>query len=153
MARASFGAQHHSHDRYRGLLSTPDSGGPFRACVDLRDHEALSALLVPDVTMELLPDIRIEGRAALAGMLRDDRVWATTLHTVANVLPELHGDRATVHANVTAVHVSPGGPGKHFDLGARYTFTAVREEGSWLLSRIGIEPVWTTGDDHGMHEH
>ncbi|MCW8383177.1 nuclear transport factor 2 family protein [Streptomyces justiciae] len=125
----------------------------FGRAVDLRDHEALSALLVPDVTMELLPDIRIEGREALAGMLRDDLVWATTMHSMANVLPELHGDRANVHANVTAVHVSPGGPGKHFDLGARYTFTAVREEGSWLLSRIGIEPVWTTGDDHGMHDH
>ncbi|MCX4959774.1 nuclear transport factor 2 family protein [Streptomyces virginiae] len=125
----------------------------FAHAVDTRDHEALSAVFVPDVTMEVAPDIRIDGRETLAGMLRDDLTWATTMHSVSNVLPEPEGDSATIHANITAVHVSRDGVGKHFDLGARYTFTAVRTaDGSWLLSRIGIEPVWTTGDDQGMHD-
>ncbi|MEH6374644.1 nuclear transport factor 2 family protein [Streptomyces sp. KLMMK] len=126
----------------------------FARAVDTRDHEALSTVFVPDVTMEVLPDIRIDGREALAGMLRDDLIWATTMHVVSNVLPEPAGDSATIHANITAVHVSRDGAGKHFDLGARYTFTAVRAAADepWLLSRIRIEPVWTTGDDQGMHD-
>ncbi|MER6385970.1 nuclear transport factor 2 family protein [Streptomyces sp. NPDC001233] len=123
----------------------------FARAVDTRDYEALSTVFVPTVTMKLAPDIRIDGREALAGMLRDDLIWAATMHSMTNVVPEPEGDSATVHANVTAVHVSRDGSGRHFDLGARYTFTAVRTEGAWLLSRIEIEPVWTTGDDEGMH--
>ncbi|EPH44814.1 nuclear transport factor 2 family protein [Streptomyces aurantiacus] len=126
----------------------------FAHAVDTRDHEALSTVFVPDVTMEVVPDIRIDGREKLAGMLRDDRMWATTMHYMSNVLPEPEGDGATIRANVTAVHVSRDGAAKHFDLGARYTFTAVRTaDGAWLLSRIEIEPVWSTGDDQGMHDH
>ncbi|MDH6220163.1 nuclear transport factor 2 family protein [Streptomyces pseudovenezuelae] len=124
----------------------------FARAVDTRDHEALTTIFTPDVTMELGADIRIDGREKLAGMLRDDLMWATTMHSMANVLAEPEGDGATVHANVTAVHVSRAGTGEHFDLGARYTFTAVRTDGSWQLSRIAIEPVWRTGDDQGMHE-
>ncbi|MEU6143264.1 nuclear transport factor 2 family protein [Streptomyces sp. NPDC047081] len=124
----------------------------FAQAVDARDHESLTTVFTPEVTMELMPDIRIDGREALADMLRDDLMWAATMHSMGNVTPEPEGDRATVHANVTAVHVSRDGTGRHFDLGARYIFTAVRTEGSWLLSRIEIEPVWTTGDDQGMHD-
>jgi uncharacterized protein (TIGR02246 family) len=124
----------------------------FALAVDTRDHEALITIFTPDVTMELGSDIRLDGREKLAGMLRDDLMWATTMHCMTNVLAEPEGDTATVRANVTAVHVSRTGAGEHFDLGARYTFTAVRTEGAWQLSRVGIEPVWTTGDDQGMHE-
>ncbi|MEV8070549.1 nuclear transport factor 2 family protein [Streptomyces sp. NPDC085995] len=124
----------------------------FARAVDMRDHAALTTIFTADVTMEMGPDIRVDGRDVLAGMLRDDLVWAATMHFVSDVAPEPDGDRAIVRANIMAVHVSHDGPGKHFDLGARYTFTAVRHDGAWLLSRIEIEPVWSSGEDPGMHD-
>ncbi|MFF9895943.1 nuclear transport factor 2 family protein [Streptomyces longispororuber] len=140
-------------ERMADLFALQELVARFAQAVDRRDHEALTTVFTADVTMEVVPDIRIEGREALAGMLRDDLVWASTVHTVSNVLAEPRGDTATIHANVTAVHVSRAGAGQHFDMGARYTFTAVRSAGqAWLLSRIAIEPVWTSGDDQGMHD-
>ncbi|WP_078952514.1 nuclear transport factor 2 family protein [Streptomyces sp. NRRL F-5755] len=123
----------------------------FARAVDTRDSAELSTILTPDVAMELMPDTRIDSREALAGMLRDDLTWASTMHYMSNVVPHAQGNRAIIHANATAVHVSRDGVNKHFDLGARYTFTAVREDGVWLLARVQIEPVWVSGDDQNTH--
>jgi len=73
-----------------------------------------------------------------------------THHVITNLLIDLDGDRAKVRANLIATFVHRAdAPGAHFDIGERYQFEAVRTPQGWLLSRVHVSPVWTSGSRDG----
>jgi hypothetical protein len=85
------------------------------------------------------------GRRALGAFER-------TQHVLTNLVVAVEGDRATVRANLIAVHVHRAGePGVHFDMGGWYRFAARRTADGWRLSHVRLTPVWTAGATAGPH--
>jgi hypothetical protein len=88
------------------------------------------------------PGGTVSGRDAIVAQARHNHALPTH-HLIGNVLADVHGDAATISANITGHFVrgadTPPGP---TELGGRYALGAVRTSAGWRLSSVGVEPVW-----------
>jgi hypothetical protein len=94
-------------------------------------------LLVDEVTAQT-PGGAAEGRAAVVAQARANHD-VPTLHQITNVLPDTHGDEATIGAAVTVTFADERAAA------GRYTLAARRTGAGWRLTRIGMRPVWRRG--------
>ncbi|MFE5785752.1 nuclear transport factor 2 family protein [Rhodococcus erythropolis] len=133
-------------DALRELISR------FGFTVDSGNYTGLYSLLSEEVVMEIDERMVIRGVEKLVRM-GDEPVWGATQHLYTDVVPDVTGNRATILANLVAIHVQKGKPSEHYDFGARYKFEAERaDDGSWWLSRIVITKLWESGNDQQMFE-
>ncbi|MFD6421256.1 nuclear transport factor 2 family protein [Streptomyces sp. NPDC060198] len=88
-----------------------------------------------------------EGFAGLAAFQKMARTtFERTHHHASAHAVAVEGDRATVRAHLTAVHVRTAGePATHFDIGGHYEATAVRTPEGWRVNRFSFDLVWSTG--------
>jgi SnoaL-like domain len=122
-------------DRY-GLMADTRAFGDARSC------------FTDDVIAEYpsghtggIDALRDHGRRILGA-------FARTQHVITNHVIDLSGDRATVRANLIAIHVPDGErPNAHFDAGCTYLFEVARTPEGWRISRLRLEVLWTAGDD------
>ena len=73
-----------------------------------------------------------------------------TTHTLSNILVEVSGDTATLHAYMLAQHFPPGrGSQRGSDyalLMNRYDVELVRDAAKWRMRRVMIDNAWANGD-------
>jgi hypothetical protein len=132
------------------------------ASLDEGRFDDMRTLMVEEVTART-PGGAKEGRDAVVGMAQKNHrpEWGHE-HVITNVLVDLHGDRATVRANLV-VHSAPDGPPSPeaapvpdgpppllapevtFMLGEVYGFDVVRTEEGWRFARVEATPVWRWG--------
>jgi hypothetical protein len=85
------------------------------------------------------------------GGLRDFQQMARTTferthHMSTNHDITIDGDRATIRAHLTAVHVRQAAdPAGHFSIGGHYDADAVRTPVGWRFERFTFDLVWTSG--------
>lgn len=109
----------------------------------------LGAIYTADATART-PGGRARGRDALiAQATRNHRPDYAIQHFVTNTHIDLHGDHATVRANLLVVfarkdaHTTP--PASQYTLGEIYHFDAIRTAQGWRLSSVATDPVWAQG--------
>lgn len=76
--------------------------------------------------------------------------WSVTSHTMANVLIELHGDRARVETYAVAYHRTvprENKPLQDVTAGVRYVDDMTNIDGSWAISRRVVVSDWVRVDD------
>jgi hypothetical protein len=122
----------------------------FVLALDVSDSEDLDdawyeAVLTTDVRLEF-PIGVIDGARGYADYQRSAKAkWECTHHLSGNYIIGLDGDRASVRANVLAVHVQYGGA-KHLGVGGYYEGEAVRTAAGWRIRRLAFRMVWNLGD-------
>lgn len=73
-----------------------------------------------------------------------------THHTATNYTIDVDGDRATIRAHLTAVHVrKAAAPAEHFTIGGHYEAGAVRTPDGWRIQRFVFDLVWHEGQAPG----
>ena len=94
------------------------------------------------------PGGQAQGIEALTAQARRNHArFDRTQHVTSNVLIDLDGDRATVHANLIATFVSDATATEPtFTMGERYRFEAVRTTQGWRFSAVDAPPVWQSGE-------
>ncbi|MFI6165485.1 nuclear transport factor 2 family protein [Nocardia sp. NPDC051052] len=133
-------------DRIQDLLDREELGNlvaEIADCVDRKDFDGLSRVFAADATLET-PGGVSTGAAAIVDLARRNHEnYAQTQHLVAGTTIALHGDRATVGANVVAVFVpNAGEPAVHRMIGCRYAFDAARTTHGWRFTSQLITPIW-----------
>ncbi|WP_053700558.1 nuclear transport factor 2 family protein [Streptomyces sp. NRRL F-5755] len=76
-------------------------------------------------------------------------MWARTHHVNTQSIVSIEGDRATIRANMTSVHVHherAGEAREHYVSGTYVTGDAVRTDRGWRLSRLSFDLIWKTGN-------
>ena len=117
--------------------------------LDEKRFDDAPSIFVEDATIDT-PGGSVQGVDRLADQARRNPRADRTHHVITNLLIDLDGDRAKVRANLIATFVHRAdAPGAHFDIGERYQFEAVRTPQGWLLSRVHVSPVWTSGSRDG----
>ncbi|MCG7205424.1 MULTISPECIES: nuclear transport factor 2 family protein [Streptomyces] len=86
----------------------------------------------------------------IAGLTEFQEMARTTFerthHTASNYSIDVDGDRATIRAHLTAVHVRKAAePGVHFTIGGHYEAGAVRTADGWRIDRFVFDLVWHEG--------
>jgi hypothetical protein len=122
----------------------------FVVSLDISDQEQLDdawyeAVLTSDVRLEF-PIHIFDGARGYAEHQRSAKaVWERTYHLSGNYVIDLDGDRASVRANVWAVHVQHGGE-RHLDVGGYYDGEVVRTAAGWRIRRLALHIVWAFGE-------
>lgn len=134
-------------DRYLHSLDASFDRGGF-------DADWTQEFFTDDVTLTF-PIGRHVGRAGADEFTAEImRRWARTHHQSAGHLvdgEEAAGpDSAELAWNVIATHVHPNGPPPpaatpFFQLGGRFTGSAVRTHAGWRFRRLALRIVWMTG--------
>jgi hypothetical protein len=110
--------------------------------LDEKRFDAAPTIFTEDVTAQT-PGGTSSGIARVAEQARRNHADDRTQHVITNVLVDLDGDRAEVHANLIATFVpDAGAPGDRRTLGQRYGFDAVRTAGGWRLCAVRVQRVW-----------
>ncbi|MFE5869619.1 nuclear transport factor 2 family protein [Streptomyces roseifaciens] len=113
------------------------------------DDEWTSSLFAKDVLIEF-PVSRHVGIDGLAEYHRKAlAMWAGTHHVNTPSIVSVTGDRATLRANMTSVHVHHQREGEerpHYVSGTYVTGDAVHTEHGWRLSRLSFQLTWKTGN-------
>ena len=116
---------------------------------DKLDDEWTAELFSDDVVIEF-PVSRHTGIDGLAEYHRRAlAMWAETHHLNTPSVVSVSGDRATLRANMTSVHVHHEREGEirpHYVSGTCVTGDAVRTERGWRLSRLSFDLIWKTGN-------
>ena len=112
-----------------------------------RRFDDTASVFTDDATVTT-PGGQAQGIEALTAHARRSHArFDRTQHVTSNVLIDLDGDRATVHANLIATFVSDAtAPEPTFTLGERYHFEAVRTPQGWRFSAVDATPVWQSGE-------
>ncbi|WP_179805206.1 nuclear transport factor 2 family protein [Micromonospora purpureochromogenes] len=99
------------------------------------------ALFTPEA-VAVTPGGTDEGRTSLVEQARQHHAHYHRLqHSMAHLLVEQDGDRASGQANLTAVFVENDPPAVRV-LAGDYRFGFVRTADGWRFSRIEIRPTW-----------
>jgi hypothetical protein len=86
---------------------------------------------------EGLAAVKARGPAEMAGP------FARTQHVITNVSIDLHGDRASIRANLIATHLYDlDRPSEYWILKGYYEWEAVRTPKGWRFSRRSLWRVW-----------
>jgi 3-phenylpropionate/cinnamic acid dioxygenase small subunit len=120
----------------------------YARLVDAKRWDAWVELFTDDIVIEF-PFARHEGKSGL-GQWAGDALGAfeITQHMSSNFQIEIDGDRASARSNLWAACVhSRQKAGDHFDEGGVYLWNLEREGGSWLISSVSLDVVWTQGAD------
>ncbi|WP_369364413.1 nuclear transport factor 2 family protein [Streptomyces sp. CG4] len=116
---------------------------------DKLDNEWANGLFTADVVIEF-PVSRHTGIDGLVEYhQRALAMWARTHHVNTPSIVSVTGDRATLRANMTSVHVHHEREGEmrpHYVSGTCVTGDAVRAERGWRLSRLSFDLIWRTGN-------
>jgi hypothetical protein len=114
--------------------------------LDEKRFDEAREIFAAEVTVET-PGGRAQGMERLVEQARrNHEPFEQMQHVITNVLVDLAGDRAAVRANLIATLVPRAdAPDRHFDVGERYGFEAVRTPAGWRLSEVRVTPVWTAG--------
>ncbi|MCU1642143.1 MAG: hypothetical protein JWN03_2418 [Nocardia sp.] len=118
--------------------------------LDEGSFDELAAIYTTDATAKT-PGGRADGLAALiAQATRTHSPGRRIQHFISSVIVDLHGDTASVRANLMAVFAPGPTPETPvtpplYTLGEVYRFDAVRTGTGWLFSRVETTPVWETG--------
>jgi hypothetical protein len=80
--------------------------------------------------------------------------WAHTHHLAGNYAIDLHGDRATLRAQVIGTHVHPADPpgrgtGPLFVVGCHYDAELARTPDGWRFGYLRLVVDWTAGPGLG----
>jgi len=76
-------------------------------------------------------------------------MWARTHHLNTPSIVNVTGERASLRANMTSVHVHHEREGEtrpHYVSGTYVTGDAVLTERGWRLSRLSFDLIWKTGN-------
>jgi SnoaL-like domain len=112
--------------------------------LDERRSEDPGDILTEDVTVATAGG-SAQGIDRVAEQARRTHDVEGLQHVITNVLIDLDGDRASVRANLIVTFVpSADAPQAHTTRGERYRFEAVRTGVGWRLSRVAVDPIWTT---------
>ncbi|TDC45098.1 hypothetical protein E1281_31480 [Actinomadura sp. KC345] len=84
------------------------------------------------------PAVSGRGVDALVAQARRNHT-VPTQHFITGPLIDVHGDRATIAANLLVVFAHEGAPRL---LGERYELEAARAESGWRISRVQARPIW-----------
>ncbi|MEV8070545.1 nuclear transport factor 2 family protein [Streptomyces sp. NPDC085995] len=119
---------------------------------DKLDDEWADALFAKDVVIEF----PVSRHAGIDGLVEYHRkslaMWAGTHHVNTPSVVSVEGDRATLRANMTSVHMHherAGQTREHYVSGTYVTGDAVRTEQGWRLSRLSFDLIWKTGNPPG----
>jgi len=110
------------------------------------DDSWLPTVFAPDavVTFPMGVYRGLDGLADFQRMART--TFERTHHMSSNHDITLDGDRATVRAHLTAVHLRrAANPSEHFSIGGHYAAEAVRTPAGWRLRLFTFDLVWTAG--------
>lgn len=118
--------------------------------LDEGKFDELAAIYTPDATAKT-PGGQANGLAAMVTQAaRTHTADRRIQHFISSVIVDLHGDTATVRANLMAIFAPAPTPETpvaqpFYTLGEVYRFDAVRTGTGWLFSRVETSPVWETG--------
>jgi SnoaL-like domain len=95
----------------------------------------------------------LEGRDAVVAALVPFAEVYTTTHSVSNARAIIEGDTARLYALVEAQHFPNGVSDRNFLMKNRYELELVREQiadgsagATWLISKMTIDNLWSSGD-------
>ncbi|MER6418996.1 nuclear transport factor 2 family protein [Streptomyces sp. NPDC001137] len=124
--------------------------------VDLRQWEALPALLAEKVTLDYTS--LFGGEPVVSARDRVIADWRAglghlkaTQHMIGNQIAEVYGDEAVLTAHFQATHLLPnahGGP--TWTLGGRYRFSLTRDGSGWRIAGVVMTAVWADGNQQIM---
>jgi ketosteroid isomerase-like protein len=136
------------------FLAVVDALYRFGAGQDCADRPLFESAFAADAVVDftgpagrfgaVLPVFR--GRPAIADMIMATTAPLRTTHTVTNPRVTVDGDQATLWALVEAQHVPRADDSRHFLLKNSYTVDLIRAEPDWLITRMIIDTVWSSGD-------
>ena len=119
----------------------------YTRCADLNLPDEQAATFAIDGRVSYHPEVWLEGRAAVAGALRESLArFQRTSHHLGNVEIEFDGpDSATAESTVIAWHRRIDG--SEWTLFGRYVDRWVRTDGEWLIAERVLRAAGATGRD------
>lgn len=126
----------------------------FARGIDMNDMELFASALAEDAVADFTPAAKkvgiefplLEGRETIVGGISESIAQLDTTHVVTNPRIELRGNTAKLHAIVEAQHLPPAGHNRHFLMKNQYDVDLVKQDASWVVSKMMIYNTWTTGD-------
>jgi hypothetical protein len=88
----------------------------------------------------------LEGRDTIKGALTPFAQGLITSHTIGNARVEVNGDTAKVRALVEAQQISVKDRSRGILLKNDYDVALSRDGSQWVITRMTIDNVWSTGD-------
>ncbi len=111
--------------------------------LDERTFDGLRALFVTDATVST-PGGTVTGHDALVEQARSRHTAPQGIqHVITNTLADIHGDRATVRANLVVTFAEGVRDPAPFQLGEVYHFELARTPDGWRISALRTDPVWS----------
>lgn len=137
---ADLAARLHDESRIAELLYT------YGATADDKDWLGNAAVFTEDGTFSIL-GLTLKGRSAIAENSSTHLAkFARTQHFYTCLLIRLDGDRATVRASSSAVHIPDlAKPHEHLDAGGVFRGECVREGDGWLFTHAEVDISWSAG--------
>ncbi|MGW2492623.1 nuclear transport factor 2 family protein [Streptomyces sp. NPDC001606] len=100
-------------------------------------------ILTEDVRLNL-PNGTHQGVTGLPDFFAAPRAhWAGNQHYATNSVIDLQGDRASVRANIHAVHIPHDASAPLFAGGAHYDIRATRTPAGWRIAELTVSVLWT----------
>jgi len=139
----------------RDQLAIVDALYRFGAGQDLRDRTLLASAFAADATLDFAQPARrfgialepFAGREAIVESIFAAIGALDTTHSVTNPrVTAYDGERASLFALVEAQHLPRGDHRRHLLLKNIYHVDLVRHDGLWLIVRLRIDNVWSSGD-------
>ncbi len=124
----------------------------YARAVDSRDWSALRAVFMPEIEADFRS---FAGREVFRGSADD---WVATIratvggmdatqHAMSNLMFDIDGDRAQVHADLIAAHVLAQVRGeREYTVGGYYDWRFERTDGGWRCSRYVLTVSWDRGN-------
>jgi uncharacterized protein (TIGR02246 family) len=125
----------------------------FGRCQDERRWADYAALFTDDGVLEL-PFGTAAGRGPISAQVESDLgIYVATQHVSTNHDVELNGDTALARATFIATHVTAADGTAFWRGGGVYRFELRRVDGTWLIARVTLTPVWlsATGAEIPVH--
>jgi 3-phenylpropionate/cinnamic acid dioxygenase small subunit len=117
------------------------------AALDEKRFEDLRTIYAEQAVFEFAGSTELGNlESAIDGAKKMGAHFAHTHHVMTNPIIEIHGDSATLRANLVATHVFRNEkPEDHYDAGIVYHFVASRTAQGWRFSRVKLERIWSNG--------
>jgi len=139
----------------RDQLAIVDAVYRFGAGQDLHDRSLFASAFAADATLDFSQPARrfgvalapLAGREAIVEAVFAAIGALDTTHSVTNPrVIAYDGERASLFALVEAQHLPRGDHRRHLLLKNIYHVDLVRHDGLWLIVRLRIDNVWSSGD-------
>jgi hypothetical protein len=133
-------------------LAVRDAISRYGRCIDDRDWVGLASILADEVKLDFTslwggePEELAGAELVARWRAMSERLDATQ-HLITGALPEIDGERATVVANVVAVHrrVNPTGDSL-WTVGGTYRFELRRTARQWVIQALSLRVAWVDGN-------